>query len=78
MRYIMGMKTNPDNELGNVIRAAFHRSKLSIRRVSVESGVPYASAHGFLSGRCDVALGTAARICSVLGLRLTADKRKRK
>jgi len=74
MRYSLGMKTNPDNELGNVIRAAFRASGLSIKRLAVESGVPYASAHGFLSGRCDVALGTAARLCKVLGLQLTIRK----
>ena len=74
MRYIVGMQTNPDNELGNVIRAAFRTSGLSIKRLAVQSGVPYASAHGFLSGRCDVALGTAARLCKVLGLQLMTRK----
>ena len=74
MRYVVGMQSNPDNELGNVIRAAFRTSGLSIKRLAVESGVPYASAHGFLSGRCDVVLGTAARLCKVLGLELTTRK----
>ena len=72
----MDMQSNPNNELGNVIRAAFRASGVSIKRLAVESGVPYSSAHGFLSGRCDAALGTAARLCKVLGLQLTARKRR--
>ena len=73
------MKSNPDNELADVILAAFKASGLSIKRLAVESGVFYASAHGFIAGQRDIALGTAARLCKVLGLRLTVRYgRKRK
>jgi len=64
-------RSNADNELADVILTAFRASRLSIKQLAVESGVPYASAHGFLSGGCDVALGTAAKLCKVLGLQLT-------
>ena len=68
------MKSNPNNELADVILAAFKASGLSVKRLAVESGVPYASAHGFIAGQRDIALGTAARLCKVLGLQLTARK----
>ena len=68
------MKSNPDNELADVILAAFKASGLSIKRLAVESGVHYASAHGIIAGQRDIALGTAARLCKVLGLQLTARK----
>ncbi|MFH1109469.1 MAG: hypothetical protein V1790_09775 [Planctomycetota bacterium] len=68
------MKSNPDNELAGVILAAFKVSGLSVKRLAVESGVPYASAHGFIAGQRDITLGTAARLCKVLGLRLTTRK----
>jgi len=68
------MKSNPNNELAGVILAAFKASGLSVKRLAVESGVPYASAHGFIAGQRDVALGTAARLCKTLGLQLTARK----
>lgn len=73
-RYNVGMKSNPNNELANVILAAFKASGLSVKRLAVESGVPYAGAHGFMAGQRDIALGTAARLCKALGLRLTARK----
>ena len=72
------MKSNPDNELADVIHTAFQASGLSVRRLAVESDVAYASAHGFLVGNCDISLGTAARICKALGLRLTADKGRKR
>ena len=72
------MKSNPDNELADVIHAAFQASGLSVRRVANESNVPYSSAHGFLAGNCDISLGTAARLCKALGLRLTADKGRKR
>jgi plasmid maintenance system antidote protein VapI len=68
------MKSNPDNELADVILAAFKASGLSVKRLAIESGVPYASAHGFIAGQRDIALGTAARLCKVLGLQLTARR----
>ena len=68
------MKSNPDNELADVILAAFKASGLSVKRLAVESGVCYASAHGFIAGQRDVALGTAARLCKVLELQLTTRK----
>jgi len=70
------MQSNPDNELGNTIRAAFRKSGLSIRQLSIQSGVAYSATHGFISGS-DVALGTAARFCKALGLRLTASKKSK-
>jgi hypothetical protein len=72
------MKSNPDNELGNAIRMAFKKSGLSVRQLARQGNTPYSSTHGFVSGECDVALGTASRYCRVLGLRLTASKKSKR
>ena len=73
------MRGNPDNELANVIRASFRASGWSIKRLAGESGVQYASVHGFATAKRDISTGVASRLCKALGLRLVADKgRKRK
>ena len=71
-----GMRSNPDNELADVLRAACRESGLSLKKLSDQSGVPYASLHAFMKGQRDIALGTAARLCKVLRLRLVGDKRR--
>jgi len=68
------MKSNPDNELANMIRAAFRDTGWSIKRLSDKSGVPYATCHGFATGTRDVATGVASRLCNVLGLGLAARR----
>jgi len=68
------MRSSPDNELANMIRAEFRASGWSIKRLADESGVPYASCHGFATGTRDVATGVASRLCKALGLRIVADK----
>jgi len=71
------MKANPDNSLANDIRAAFRESGWSIRRLAIESGVPYSSCHGFAVGTKDVSTGVASRLCEALGLRLAKAKRRK-
>lgn len=73
----MGMRSNPDNELANMIRAEFRASGWSIKRLAEESRVPYASCHGFATGTRDVATGVASRLCKALGLRIVADTRRK-
>ena len=68
------MRGNPDNELANAIRVSFRASGWSIKRLADESGVPYASVHGFATAKRDISTGVGSRLCRALGLRLTADK----
>ena len=73
------MKTNPKNEMANLIRGRFRKSGLSIKKLADLAGVPYAAAHGFVRGTRDPVLSTAAKMCKVLGLKLRpvrATKRK--
>ena len=73
------MKSNPDNDLANAIRAVFRASGWSMKRLADESSVQYASVHGFATAKRDISTGVASRLCKALGLRLMADKgRKRK
>lgn len=73
------MKSYPDNEMAKRIRAAFRASGLSMKRLSVQSGVYYSAVHGFIMGTRDPSLSTAARLCKVLGLELRPARRgKRK
>jgi len=77
MGYALDVKANPDNELANVIRAAFHESGWSIKRLAEESGVPYSSCHGFAVGTRDVSTGVASRLCRALGLRVTKARTRK-
>ena len=72
------MKSNPDNELAKAIRVSFGASGWSIKRLADQSGVQYASVHGFATAKRDISTGVAARLCKALGLRLTADKRRKR
>ncbi len=72
------MNSTPKNPMGDLIRAQFHKSKLSVNELSHRSGVPYASVHGLIAGTRDPALSTALKICKVLGLELRPRRGKRK
>ena len=72
------MKTNPENEMANLIRERFRKSGLSIKKLADLAGVPYAAAHGFVRGTRDPVLSTAAKMCKVLGLELRVIRAKRK
>ncbi|MHC4063644.1 MAG: helix-turn-helix domain-containing protein [Planctomycetota bacterium] len=72
------MKSTPKNEMGDLIRATFRKSGLSIKQLADGSGVPYASVHGVVSGTRDPALSTAARLAKVLGLELRPVRRRKK
>ena len=59
-----------NSDLDRVMRAAFRKSGLSIRQLSLRAGVPYSVTHGFARGTRDVYVSTAAKFCRVLGLGL--------
>lgn len=59
----------------DVIRRAFRESGLSIKRLSVLSGVPYASCHGLLTGNRDIHISTLERLSKDLGLELVRRKK---
>lgn len=65
------------NEMADLIQRTFRKSGLSIKRLSVLSGVPYASAYGVVNEGRDPALSTAAKLCRTLRLELRPVARKR-
>ncbi len=67
-----------DNRLAGAIRAAFTESKLSIKRLAIDAGIPYASAYNLIHKNTDPTLSTAALVCDVLGLELRPTKKTRK
>ena len=60
----------------SLIRETFERSGLSMKRLSVNAGVPYAAVHGLIRGSRDPQLTTASRLCRVLGLELRPVQRR--
>jgi len=72
------MSYEPKNKIADSIRAAFLKSKLSIRQVSLRSGVHYSGTHGVLTGDRDPTLSTAAKLARGLGYELVLLKRKGK
>lgn len=64
--------------MAKLIRAAFRKSGLSMKKLSERSGVPYATVHGVIQGYRDPALSSVERMCDVLRLELVARGRKRK
>ncbi|MCO6436706.1 MAG: helix-turn-helix transcriptional regulator [Phycisphaerae bacterium] len=65
-------------QLIELARQAFHETGWSIKRLSRESGVSYAMAHGFVSGTREQTLSTLVRILNGLGYDLTIRKQKSK
>ncbi|MHC4089826.1 MAG: helix-turn-helix domain-containing protein [Planctomycetota bacterium] len=63
--------------MGDVIRATFRKSGLSIKQLADRSGIPYASAHGIVSGTRDPALSTVSKLAPVLGLELAPVRRRK-
>jgi len=64
-------------DLQERIREAFRASGLSIRRVSKLAGLPYSATYCLLLGQTDGRMSTATKVCNVLGLELTASKRRK-
>ena len=52
------------------LRRAIEDSGLSARGLAARAGVPASAVVRFVAGDRDVQLGTAARLCEALGLRL--------
>ncbi|MBI4719032.1 MAG: hypothetical protein HY763_14595 [Planctomycetes bacterium] len=71
------MRTTSKNSLAQALRAAIRESGLSMRQVSLRTGLGYQSVWGFLAGG-DLALRNASRIAELLGLELRPVGRKRK
>ena len=70
------MKTNPNSDMGELIRERFRKSRMSIKRLAKRAGVPYAAAHGVVRGTRDPMLSTANKLCKVLGLELRPMRRR--
>lgn len=72
------MTSNPNNEFAELLRKAFERSGLSIRQLSLRSGIAYAACHGLVHAERDITLATASRIADTLGLTLSPVRRRTK
>ena len=72
------MNNEPNSRMGNIIRAAFRRSGLSMKKLAKQSRVPYASVHATIAGERDPILSTANKLCDVLGLELVPKDRGKK
>jgi hypothetical protein len=62
------------NDLGQQLRDACHKSGLSVRQLSLQSGVPYSAMHGFFAGTRQLTLKNAGRLTRLLGLELSPIK----
>lgn len=71
------MPHNPNSKLGERIRKAFRKSGMSMKQLSDRSGIGYAAIHGFCTGTRDMHLGSASKVCDVLGLTLVSIKRRK-
>lgn len=60
------------------LRQAMHASGLSIRRLSLLSGVPYAAVFRFHKAEGDIQLATADKLARVVGLELRPVKGRRR
>lgn len=73
-------KQSIDSSTAQALRQAFADSGKSIKRLSVESGIAYASCHGLICGTRDLHVSTADKLAAALGFRLVLRpiRRKRK
>ncbi len=60
------------------LREAARKSGLSMKRISDETGIPYAAVHGFVARDRSVLLSTASKLAKLLGLELKPIGRRRK
>lgn len=74
----MSKKTKTRSILDAQLLAAFKASRMTRFELAKRSTVAYAAIHGWVAGTRGLTLGTASRLCVVLGLELGPMKSKRK
>ena len=67
---------NNRHDLGGLLRDSIRKSGLSLKRLSDDSGVPYAGLWRIVNDNADPMLSTVSRLSVVLGLTLTTAKRR--
>lgn len=68
-------KTTIKNPMTTLIRRTIKADGRTMYRLAKDSGLPYQTLHRFASGqREDLVMGTAWRLCKVLGLELRPMK----
>ena len=72
------MMTNKAHDIGELLRDSIRKSGLSLKRLSDDSGVPYAGLWRIVNDNADPMLSTVSRLSVVLGLTLTATTRRAK
>lgn len=71
------MYSEPQCPLAKQLRAAIAKAGLNPFQVSKRTGVGYSAIHGFLNGTRDMSLGTASKLCKLVGLELRPVRGKR-
>ena len=71
------MESTPDNPLANRLRKAIEESGLSMRQVSIKTGIRYKSVHAFVVGYGDLTLASASKIAALVRLELKPAKSER-
>ena len=72
----MSKKTDT-TDLAAIIRQAIAERGLSMLAVAKQTGLHYASVHGFVGGYRDITLTTATKMCRVLDLELRPKPRQK-
>jgi plasmid maintenance system antidote protein VapI len=57
------------------LREAVNSSGLTLYRVAVDAGLPYAVVHRFATSQRSISLETADKLAELFGMRLTRPKR---
>ncbi len=74
----MGM-SKQSNKLATAIRNAIEQDERSLYAIAKAAGVTYQTLHPFARGqREDITIGTADRLCKVLGLELLPIRKNAK
>lgn len=72
------MKRKRDSgDLATVLRRAIDDSDLSMRQLSLRTGLPYQTIHGFVRKDRDIVLTSATKLAKLLHLALRTTRRQK-
>ena len=69
----MGMAT-----IGQQLKDAARNTGWTMKKLSIESGLPYAVVHGFMTAERQISIGSASKLAALLGLALTPIRKSTK
>ncbi len=65
-------------DLAATILSAYKKTRKTRNELSRRAGVGYPVVHGFVAGHRDIAISTASKLCTVLGLGLRPSRTRKK